>query len=61
MAESDLPSLTDHGLLPEGVHRLTIEQVEMLFGRFQRSERRCRLFAKLKEFLADCKLGVVQQ
>src|ERR1700678_2794197 len=57
MAEQDLPKLTEHGLLPEGIHRLTMEQVEALFGRFQRSERRCRLFAKLKEFVADCTLA----
>jgi hypothetical protein len=57
MAEQEIPPLTERGLLPEGVHRMTIEQVEVLFGQFQRSERRCRLFAKLKEFYNDCKLS----
>jgi hypothetical protein len=33
-----------------------MEMVEQLFGRFQRSDRRCRLFAQLREYVAElCK------
>jgi hypothetical protein len=54
MARS-LPALTEHHLLPVGIHDLTLSQVESLFGGFQRSERRARLFAKLVEYLDELK------
>lgn len=41
------------GLLPDGVHDLSIDQVEELFGQFQGSDRRPRLMRKLRDFLAE--------
>lgn len=50
-----LPALTEHRLLPVGVHDCTLAEVEALFGSFQRSERRQRLFAKLAEYMDEVK------
>jgi hypothetical protein len=55
IAEDDLPSLTEQSLLPVGIHDLTLDQVESTFGKFQTSNRRCRLFEKLKAYVSDCK------
>lgn len=48
-------ALTEHRLLPAGVHDLTLDEVETLFGRFQRTDRRRALFAKLVEYVNDVK------
>jgi hypothetical protein len=53
MADPVIPILTSHGLLPPGIHVLTLEQVEESFGRFQKSDRRCRLFARLTTYLRE--------
>ncbi len=44
-----IPALIN-GVLPEGTHLCTIEEVAEKFGSFQRSDRRIRLAAKLREF-----------
>jgi hypothetical protein len=49
----DVPTLDDQGLLPPGIHHLTMEQIEKLFGRFQRTDRRPRLFKKLREYVDE--------
>lgn len=50
-----LPALTEYRLLPIGVHDFTLVEVEVLFGGFQRSERRRGLFAKLVEYMDELK------
>jgi hypothetical protein len=46
-------ALDDRGLLRRGVHTATLEEVEELFARFQRSDRRIRLFRKLRDYVAE--------
>jgi hypothetical protein len=41
----------ERNLLHPGVHDASMETVEALFGKFQRSDRRMKLFAKLAEFV----------
>lgn len=48
-----LPPLTEHRFLPSGVHDASLADVEVLFGVFQHSERRRRLFAKLTEYVDE--------
>ena len=44
-----LPDFTETGLLPDGVHRATIAEFEKRFVFFGVSDRRFRLFEKLRE------------
>lgn len=53
---ADVPTLDDRGLLPPGIHDFTMEQIEKLFGRFQRTDRRPRLFKKLREYVDELRL-----
>jgi hypothetical protein len=48
-----IPPLDEAGLLPPGVHDCTMEEVEQVFARFQRSDQRIRLFEKLKAYLKE--------
>ncbi|MBI5802097.1 MAG: hypothetical protein HZA92_15410 [Verrucomicrobia bacterium] len=48
-----IPALDEHGLLPAGVHDCTLEEVRLRFGRFQGSDVRGRLFARLAELLSE--------
>ena len=50
-----IPPLDANGLLPTGVHDCTLEEIKAKFGAFQDSDRRPKLFAKLKAFLAEAK------
>lgn len=43
--------LDDRKLLPPGVHDASLKEVEELFGRFQRTDRRPGLFRKLRDYL----------
>lgn len=57
-------TLDDRNLLPAGVHDASEKEVQELFGRFQRSDRRPKLFGKLREFLkalrqADIAVSVI--
>jgi predicted nucleotidyltransferase len=45
-----IPELID-GMLPEGIHPCTMEEVNERFGRFLRSDRRIHLTASLREFV----------
>jgi hypothetical protein len=45
--------LTDNGVLPPGIHDLTLDEVEVLFGSFQSSDRRPTLFGRLKKLVTD--------
>lgn len=47
--------LDQRGLLPEGVHEVTLEQVGELFGRIQRTTRRLEMFGKLREYVEQLK------
>jgi predicted nucleotidyltransferase len=56
-----IPALTSDGFLPEGVHNCTLAEIGERFGRFQKSDRRCRLFDRLAEYLRDAKTsGIVR-
>jgi hypothetical protein len=43
--------LDERGVLPDGIHDATLEEIESLFGGFQHSDRRHRLFLKLKQYV----------
>jgi hypothetical protein len=53
MTLSELPSMTHCNLLPPGIHETTIGKVQERFGEFQKSDRRCRLFEKLAEYVKE--------
>jgi hypothetical protein len=42
-----IPELSEYGLLPEGIHDCTLEEIGARFGRFQKTDRRVQLFTKL--------------
>jgi hypothetical protein len=50
-----LPDFTEDGLLPEGIHQTTIEEFEKRFVYFDVSDRRYRLFDKLRELYREAK------
>lgn len=45
-----MPDLED-GVLPEGVHVCSMDEVERAFGRFQRTDRRQQLTATLRRYV----------
>src|SRR5438309_11440037 len=49
-----VPELID-GVLPEGVHDCTMEEVDARFGRFQRSDRRIRLTERLRAYIKEAR------
>jgi len=51
-----IPQLED-GVLPEGIHRCTLEEYEVSFGRFMRSDRRPRLTEALRRYIKDARLA----
>jgi predicted nucleotidyltransferase len=48
-----IPDLDQEGLLPPGIHEVTVEEIHERFGRFRKSDRRASLFGKLRDFLAE--------
>src|SRR6266849_6080930 len=42
-------------VLPEGTHECTMEEVDQVFGRFWRSDRRMRLTDKLRRFVEEAR------
>jgi hypothetical protein len=52
-----IPDLDNHGLLPVGVHDCSLGELQSRFGSFQESDRRPKLFAKLKALLAEAEKG----
>ena len=55
-----IPELDDRGLLPDGVHHCSLGEIRERFGRFQSTDRRCRLFEKLEAFAGEARSsGVV--
>lgn len=47
-----IPYLSD-GVLPQGIHVCTWEEVVNRFGRFNTTEKRRRLTVKLAQYIAD--------
>src|SRR5690349_20929726 len=43
----------DRGLLPPGIHDATLAEIEASFARFQKTDRRIKLFEKLKAYLTE--------
>lgn len=57
-----IPEFTETGLLPPGVHRATFEEFEQRFVYFDRSDRRFRIFDKLRELYQQAqKSGIVKR
>jgi len=50
-----IPALNDRGLLPEGIHDATIEEIKARFGSFQGSDRRPKLWNALLEYVSEAK------
>lgn len=50
-----IPSFDDVGVLPDGLHDCTIEEVGERFGRFQTSDRRLRLWGRLHDSINEAK------
>ncbi|HLG18094.1 MAG TPA: hypothetical protein VJH03_26870 [Blastocatellia bacterium] len=51
-----IPELED-GVLPEGIYSCTVDEVEQVFGRFSRSDRRPPLTEKLRQYIFDARLA----
>jgi len=49
-----IPELDDR-VLPEGIHRCTVEECENTFGRFSGSDRRPRLAETLRRYVQDAR------
>jgi hypothetical protein len=57
-----IPPLTEAGLLPPGIHGATTSEFEDRFVRFQRSDRRMRLFDGLQRLLTEIrKISFIEQ
>lgn len=54
-----IPPLNKHGILPTGIHDCTMAEVEERFGGFQGSDRRMRLFAKLRQYVEEVRFAGV--
>ena len=48
-----IPDLDQDGFLPDGIHDCSLGELEDRFGRFQRSDCRSALCAKLVEYLGE--------
>jgi len=46
-----IPPLGADGVLPSGTHDCSLEEIEEIFGRFRRSDRRIRLTKGLFEYV----------
>jgi hypothetical protein len=53
-----IPEIRD-GVLPEGVHECTIDEIEDTFGVFRHTDRRQKLTAQLKDYLREATLSAV--
>jgi len=56
-----IPSFNEHGLLPTGIYDCTLEELKERFGRFQRSDRRQRLYRKLADYVEALKSAKIAQ
>ncbi len=48
-----IPALDEEGFLPPGVHECDLGEIKERFGQFRGSDRRAKLCAKLKDFVAE--------
>ncbi|HUP89195.1 MAG TPA: hypothetical protein VM100_07595 [Longimicrobiales bacterium] len=46
-----IPPFNGQGLLPAEIHDATLDEIRERFGRFQESDRRMKLFARLSDFI----------
>jgi hypothetical protein len=51
-----IPDFED-GVLPEGIHDCTLDELEKRLGHFGRTDQRDRLTKKLKEFIVEARLA----
>ena len=57
-----LPKFNSDGNLPHGVHQASLIEIENRFGEFTISDRRVRLFSKLKQLVKMAKFsGIVKR
>src|SRR3954464_15601517 len=57
-----LPPFNQDGLLPEGIHTCDLDEAALRFGRFQRSDRRPRLWARFSEFIREIEAsGLIEE
>ena len=55
-----IPALSEQGLLPPGLHDCSLDELGARFGTFQESDRRCRLFEKLRRYINEAQIdGVI--
>lgn len=52
-----IPLLDEHGLLPPGIHECSLAEIEERFAGFQGSDRRIRLFEKLRSYVAEVRFA----
>lgn len=53
--------LNDKQVLPDGIHDVGIEEIERLFGQFQRSTRRSKLVKQLRDYVIELqKAGIAE-
>lgn len=63
MRESELAmnlTLNEKGVLDEGVHDATLEEVRELFGKFQSSDRRCNLYNSLEKYVGELRRAKIK-
>lgn len=48
-----IPELNEHGLLPEGLHECTLDEVVARFGQFTVSDRRVHLVSRLRDYFGE--------
>ena len=57
-----IPEFTEQGFLPPGIHQATRDEFKERFARFQRSDRRLRLFEQLNQLLDQAvQAGIVKR
>ena len=52
-----IPELNEDGLLPEGIHEASMDQVRESFGHFQKTDRRPTLYTRFSEFMGQVALN----
>jgi len=48
----------ERGLLPAGIHNATLHEVDQHLARFQRSDRRIKLMAKLRDYIREVQKAI---
>lgn len=54
-----IPDLNAGGLLPPGCHECTLEELKEVFGRFNKTDRRPRLYRDLERYLGEVRAARV--